>query len=346
MPARIRNARVTKLTATFAAVLTVTGCAGSAATSASPDTADGYPVQLENCGRTVSIPAPPQRAVSLNQGSTEILLSLGLADRMVGTATWTDPVRENLAADNAGVERLADNHPSLERVLQTEPDLVTASFASTLGPGGVTTPEALEQLGIPSYLSPADCIKNNDTDGDGSRDAALEMDTVYQEITDLAEIFGVPDRGAALVEELQTRMAAAADTAPGAPVRVLFWFANSESPYLAGCCGAPGIIARTLGLTNVFDDTNAEWPQVNWETVADRDPDVLIIGDLTRKSQTAESAAAKIEFLKSHPVTRELTAVREQRYIPLSGAAMNPSIRTVDGVEQVAAALREFGFGG
>ncbi|MGV0838021.1 ABC transporter substrate-binding protein [Mycolicibacterium thermoresistibile] len=338
-----------KLTAALSAVCAValTGCSGAAAPSATPDAAPatGYPLQLENCGRTVSVAAPPHRAVSLNQGSTEILLSLGLADRMVGTATWTDPVRDNLAADNATVERLADNQPALERVLQTEPDLITASFASTLGPGGVTTADALDQLGVPSYLSPADCIKDNEQDGDGTRDAALDIATVYQEITDLATIFGVQDRGAALIDELQTRMAAASDTAPDEEVRVVFWFANAESPYLAGCCGAPGIIARSLGLTNVFDDTYAEWPQISWETVADRDPDVLIIGDLTRRSQTAESAAAKIDFLESNPVTREMTAVRNQRYIPLSGAAMNPSIRTVDGVEQVAAALREFGFG-
>lgn len=46
---------------------------------------------------SVIVDAPPQRAVSLNQGSTEILLSLGLADRMAGTATWADPIRANPA---------------------------------------------------------------------------------------------------------------------------------------------------------------------------------------------------------------------------------------------------------
>jgi iron complex transport system substrate-binding protein len=126
-------------------------------------------------------------------------------------------------------------------------------------------------------------------------------------------------------------------------VSVLYWFANAESPYLAGCCGGPGIITRALGLKNVFDDTKAEWPQVGWETVAERDPDVLVIGDLTRKSQTAESAQAKIEFLESNPVTREMTAVKNRRYVALSGAALNPSIRTVEGLEQVADALAEFG---
>lgn len=324
-------------------VLALSACASSSSERLQPTSEAGYPRTIDNCGRQVTIEAPPRRAVSLNQGSTEILLSLGLADRMVGTATWTDPVRENLEADNAKVERLADNAPSYERVLESEPDLVTASFASTLGEGGVTTPDALERLGVPSYLSPAECAKDNEGDDDGSRDAPLGIETIYQEVQELAEIFRVEAEGQALVDDLTARMESAAAQAPENEVSVLFWFANSESPYLAGCCGAPGIISRTLGLKNVFDDTQAEWPQANWETVARRDPDVLVIGDLTRKSQTAETAAAKIAYLESHPVTREMTAVKERRYITLTGAAMNPSIRTVDGVEQVAEGLRELG---
>ena len=44
-----------------------------------------YPLTLPNCGAPVTVQAAPQRAVSLGQASTEILLSLGLAPRMVGT---------------------------------------------------------------------------------------------------------------------------------------------------------------------------------------------------------------------------------------------------------------------
>ncbi|GAB3180935.1 hypothetical protein GCM10027162_35370 [Streptomyces incanus] len=116
--------------------------------------------------------------------------------------------------------------------------------------------------------------------------------------------------------------------------------------YMAGCCGAPGIVTNALGAKNVFDDSTQEWPQINWETVADRNPDVLGIGDLTRKSQTAETAAKKIAFLESNPATRNMQAVKKKRYVLLSGQAMNPTIRTVEGVEKVAAALRAYGLAG
>ncbi|MEU1513602.1 ABC transporter substrate-binding protein [Streptomyces sp. NPDC005811] len=336
----------------LAGALLLTGCAGSAGSggsggSAAEDTAAGYPVTLDNCGEKVRVDSPPRRAVSLNQGTTEIMLSLGLADRMAGTATWTDPVAEGLEKSAAKVRRLADDAPSFEKVLDAEPDFVAASFASTLGTGGVATRERFDKLGVPTYLSPADCVgKDNSGDGDGSRTEPLTMDAIYGEVTDLARIFGVEERGRALVAELKGRLGKATSGLDARGVTVLYWFANSRSPYLAGCCGAPGVITREVGAENAFADTHEEWPQAGWETVADRDPDVLVVGDLTRRQQTAETAAKKIAFLESDPVTRTMTAVRKKRYVLLSGQAMNPTIRTVEGVEKVAAALRAYGLAG
>ncbi|MFF7312226.1 ABC transporter substrate-binding protein [Streptomyces sp. NPDC008137] len=316
----------------------MTGCGDSKPTTTKAA------VTLDNCGRKVRVDKAPKHAVSLNQGTTEILLSLRLADRIAGTATWTDPVMKGLERANAKVPRIAENNPSFERVLDSEPDFVAASFVSTLGKGGVATREQFEKLGVPTYVSPSDCAgKDNSGGGDGKRDKPLDIDAVYGEVRDLATVFGVKDRGDKLVASLQQRMKKATRGVDASDVSLMYWFANSESPYLAGCCGAPGILTRALGAKNVFDDTHEEWPQVNWETVADRNPDVLVIGDLTRDSETAESAKRKIAFLESNPATKNMDAVKNKRYVLLSGQAMNPTIRTVEGVEKVAAGLREFG---
>ncbi|MGW7596136.1 ABC transporter substrate-binding protein, partial [Streptomyces rubiginosohelvolus] len=328
------------------ALLLLTACGGPPSGKADAvGRTDGYPVTLRNCGRTVTVDAPPRRAVSVDQGTTEILLSLGLADRMAATATWTDPVMKGLEKANATVERLADNAPSFEKSLDAEPDFVTASFVSTLGKGGVATREQFEKLGVPTYVSPSDCAAGRDTDsgGDGSRSKPLTLDVVYGEIRDLAHAFGVDERGEKLVARLKERVHQATEGLDASGVSLMYWFANSQSPYLAGCCGAPGAITRAVGAENAFSDTHDEWPQINWETVADRDPDVIVLGDLTRKQQTAETAKAKMRFLETNAATRNLTAVKRKRYILLSGQAMNPSIRTVEGVEQVAAGLRDLG---
>lgn len=336
-----------------AGILLLAGCGSGGGSSAPSDdadaaggTAEGYPKKIENCGRTVTVERPPQRAVSLNQDSTEILLSLGLADRMAGTATWTDPVLKHLAKDNAKVPRLANNNPSFEKVLSTEPDFVTASFESTLGKGGIATRDEFSELGVESFVSPSDCAKSDTGDGDGSRDRKLRMSDIYGEVEDLAAVFGVEKRGEKLIASLKERTRKATGDVKASKASVLYWFANSEAPYMAGCCGAPGIITDAVGAKNVFDDTHDEWPQINWETVADRNPDVLVVGDLTRDRETAETARKKIEFLESNPATKNMDAVRNHRYVALSGASMNPSIRTVEGIEKVAAALREHGLAG
>lgn len=323
-----------------AAVLLLSACGQPDTAAEQTDAAPGFPITVHNCGRDVVIDAPPQRAVSLNQGSTEILLSLGLADRMVGTATWTDPVRDNLADDNATVPQLAVNKPALETVLDAEPDFVSSSFSGTLGPGGVADRDQFDSLGVPTYLAPSDCVGKVAVNADGARTEPLTMDSIYDEIRDLARIFDVTDRGDQLIGELQQRMQA---SQMRADVDLAYWFSDIRAPYFGGCCGAPGVITNTVGSRNIFADTTEEWPQVSWEVIADRDPDVLVLADLSRRTIDGDALAAKIEFLESNPVTSRLTAVRDKRYIVVNGADLNPSIRTVDGTEKVADGLRQFG---
>ncbi|GAA1242151.1 ABC transporter substrate-binding protein [Prauserella halophila] len=341
LPSRSRAIR-TSAALLLSTCLTV-GLASCGAPAAEREqAAPGFPRTIDNCGHTTEVHEPPQRVVTLNQASTELLLSLGLEDRIVGTATWTDPVLPELKQAAEGIPRLADDMPSFESVLDAEPDFAAGSFAATLGKGGVATREQFDELGVPTYLSPTDCgAKDNSGSGDGIRSETLTMDVLYGEIRDLSRIFDVQQRGQKLIDELKQRLDGLDVDATG--TSVLYWFANSDSPYLAGCCGAPGIMTRAVGAENVFDDTNAEWPQSGWENVAERDPDVVVLGDLTRRSQTAESARSKIDFLESHPVTRDMTAVKRERYVRVSGQALNPTIRTVDGAEELATKLREFG---
>lgn len=324
-----------------ASLMVLTACGQADAPVEQGAAAAGFPITVQNCGRDVVIDTPPQRAVSLNQGSTEILLSLGLADRMVGSATWTDPVRENLAEDNAKVPQLAVNKPSLETVLDAEPDFVSASFAGTLGPGGVADRDQFDSLGVPTYLAPSDCVGKVSVNADGARTEPFTMDAIYGEIRDLARIFDVPERGEELIAGLEQRMR---DSRLRADADLAYWFSDIRAPYFGGCCGSPGVITDTVGARNIFLDTTEEWPQVSWEVIADRDPDVLVLADLSRRTIDGDALAAKIEFLESNPVTSRLTAVREKRYIVVNGADLNPSIRTVDGTEKVADGLRRLGF--
>ncbi len=339
-PARRIRAAAAALAA--AGALSACGASEPVAPATAAERGEGgtrYPLVVDNCGMELTVDAPPQRVVSLDQGSTEILLSLGLEDRIVGTASWTDPVLPELAQANDTVPRLADNAPGYEAVLGTDPDLVTASFGRHYATGGVAERARFTETGIEPYLSPTDCEDGQSINGGGTRTRLLEIDSLYQEIRELAAVFDVSSRGEELVAELQERAAAATARIDDSDVTMAFWFADTKSPYVAGGFGSASLLAATVGGSNVFADLDEDWPAVGWETVVERDPEVLVLGDLLRDRFPGDRLADKKAFLASDPLTSTLQAVREENYVALHGAEMNPSIRFVDGLEKIAAGL-------
>jgi iron complex transport system substrate-binding protein len=301
-----------------------------------------YPLTIENCGVTQTFESVPARVVSLDQGSTELMLSLGLADRLVGTASWTDPVRENLAEANARVTRLADNAPTYAAVMGTNPDFVTASFGRHLNEqGGVATRDRFAESGIRTYLSPTDCEGNQSINGGGRRSKPLTIDSLYQEITELAAVFDVPSRGEQLVNELKQRIDRATAKVSRSDRTIALWFADTKTPYIAGGVGAPNLIAETVGVRNAFSDVKDDWAAITWTSVVERNPQILALGDLARNRFPGDRLADKKQFLASDPVTSTLPAVSTQRYVALHGAEMNPAITIVDGIEKLAKWLAE-----
>ncbi|WP_416356521.1 ABC transporter substrate-binding protein [Aureimonas phyllosphaerae] len=308
-----------------------------------------YPLELENCGRTLRFEKAPSRVVSIGQSTTEILYLLGLADRVAGTAVWVGPVLPGYEEANATVKRLADNDPSFESVVAERPDLVTTQFEWQVGPQGVVaTPEQFEELGIPVYTSPADCKgKDNSGGGDGTRTARFTMDLVYQEVEDLARIFDVQDKGAELVTELKARETTAKAKIAGLKqgTSAVFWFSSAEldiDPYVAGQGGAPGYIMSLLGVRNVID-SQEEWPTVGWETIARANPTVIVAGEMDRRRFPADDIVVKLQFLKTDPVASLMPAVRDGRVVEMDAQTMNPTIRTIDGIEVLADALAKAG---
>src|SRR5699024_2979403 len=174
----------------FGAVLALNACAG-APEAESKSSSEGYPVTVENCDRTVTIDSKPERAVTMNQGATEVALALGVEDQMAGTAYMDDEVPERWAEAYNSIEVLSDEYPDKESLLNVKPDLVYASYSSAFSKDGVGPRDELKESGIDSYLSPFGC--------DEAPDKA-EFDDVWQEVTDVAEIFDVPQNADKIID--------------------------------------------------------------------------------------------------------------------------------------------------
>lgn len=308
-----------------------------------------YPLTLKNCGRDVTFTHAPERTVSIGQSTTEILYLLGLADKVVGTAVWIGPVIKGYEEANAKIDRLADNDPSFESVLAKKPDLVTVQFQWHVGPEGIVAkPQQFEELKIPVYTSPADCTgKDNTGGGDGVRHSVFTMDLIYQEVTELAQIFNVQDRGEKLVADLKAREEAARKkiASVDGKLSAVFWFSSAEldiDPYVAGTNGAPGYIMSALGIKNVID-SEEEWPTVGWETIAKSQPTIIVAGKMDRRRFPADDIAVKEKFLGEDPVTSLMPSVKQGHIVAMDAQAMNPTIRTIEGIEVLADAVVQLG---
>jgi iron complex transport system substrate-binding protein len=308
-----------------------------------------YPLTINSCGHEITFKQAPARTVSVGQSTTEVLYLLGVADKVVGTALWIGPVLKGYEDANAKVERLADNDPSFEAVVGKRPDLVTTQFQWQIGPEGVVgTPEQFAELGIPVYTSPADCMgKDNSGGGDGVRKSVFNMDLIYQEVRDLAKIFNVQDRGEEVVADLKKREEAARAKIASAngKISAVFWFSSAEldiDPYVAGRNGAPGYIMSALGLKNVVE-SDEEWPTVGWETIAKANPSVIVAGKMDRRRFPADDVAVKLKFLATDPVASIMPAVKAAHVFEMDAQAMNPTIRTIEGIETLAEAISTAG---
>jgi iron complex transport system substrate-binding protein len=329
-------------TISFAIGLTALAGTGFAATR--------YPLTINNCGQQVTFTKAPEKIVSIGQGMTEVLFSLGLADKIAGTAVWVGPVLPAYAEANGKIKRLADNDPSFESVVGEEPDLVAAEFEWHVGvQGAVGKREQFADLGINTYVAPADCVAKINTDGgDGVRKELFTMDLVYQEIAELSEIFDIKERGDALIADLKKREAdavASIEGAAGKNLPVVFWFSSKEvsgDAFIAGKNSAPAYILKTIGANNVVT-TEEEWPLVGWETISQANPAVIVLATMDRRRYAADDPQTKIDFLENDPVTKELDAVKNKRFVMMDAQSMNPTIRTIDGIETLAAGIKSFG---
>ncbi|WIB13532.1 ABC transporter substrate-binding protein [Curtobacterium sp. MCPF17_052] len=285
----------------------------------------------------LTVPAPPERAVTLEQGATEVMLALGLQDRMVGTSYLTDAVAPAWRSAYDDVPVLAEQYPSTEQLREANPDFVYSMRASAFASDAAGSRQELIDLGVPAYLSANDC-----------EDPALVpdevgFDAILDEVTDIARVFDVEQRGRDLVAEqrdtLERVTAAASDT--GGAVRRLALLLGQRAPVVAGANGLADTMGRVAGATNAFDDLDAQWSETSWDEIAQRDPDVIVVADLSR-GLPGDSADDKIDQLRSDAVTKDLSAVRDDHLIAVPATELDPSVRSIDALETVSTALTEY----
>jgi iron complex transport system substrate-binding protein len=286
------------------------------------------PATIDNCGVSTTYAQVPARAVALNQAATEIMLALGLQDRLVGTAYLDDQILPEFSVAYRQIPVLAATYPSREILLAARPDFLYAAYPSGFDANGIGSRADWKTRAVGTYLSPAACA-------DKSRAPGVSLETTFGEVRDIARIFGVASRAEKLIGVYRAELRAVRERigASAAPLSA-FWYDAGDPPQAGACCGTPNEILRLLGATNIFADTPGSWTPVSWEAVIARNPDVIVLANASWST-----AAAKRQLLSSRKALASVKAIRQKRIVEIDFAYTTPGIRNVAAVRKLAEAL-------
>ena len=297
--------------------------------SASAAMAD--PITVQSCDRSVTFATPPTRAISNDVNLTEMMLVLGLRDRMVGytgVSGWKtlDPEMRDGVAE---LPELSAKYPSKEVLVGAEADFFFAGWNYGMKVGGEVTPETLAPLGIQTYELTESCIHI------GGK-ARSSMEDMYVDILNVGRIFGVEPKAEALVAGWKARLAElTAGVDRNAPLRVFVYDSGEEAPFTAGAYAMPTALIEAAGGQNIMGDLEKSWAEIGWEPVVERDPQVVVIvnyGDVT--------AEQKIAFLKGNPALSGINAVKNDRFVVLEYVEATPGPRNIKAVEKLVTGFR------
>ena len=272
----------------------------------------------------------PERVLVTYPGATELLLTLGLGDKIAGTVAPYGEEPEELVAAYARLPLIAAPYvPSREEVSALRPDLI-------IGWSHHFTPEALGdvysyfQKGVGCYIVPATVRKGRPT---------LEG-TVYPFIEDVGKMFRVEEKAREYTAQLKSRVAVVEVRTKVRERRATTMILQSHGNSLYSLYG-PGYIiddiAAKAGADNV---TTRQLRAVGPERVLAFDPDVILYVN----GKNISLLEAEEELFTDFNL-RNMRAVRERRVIVIPFAEVNNGNgRTVDALERIASGLDACGF--
>jgi iron complex transport system substrate-binding protein len=219
---------------------------------------------------------PPQRIVSMNPATTDLLFAVHAGPRVVGRSKW------DLYPDSARlVPSLGDAlRPSVESVLGARPDLVILYASEDNRPAY----DRLRDAGIGVVALRIDRIEHFD------RAARL-----------LGRLTGSPHAGVQVADSVQRTIARVRDATRGLPRPRVFWRIWDAPLITIGRGSFLSQLVDIAGARNVYEDIASPSQQVTFEDVVHRDPEFILVGP--------EGG----EVVGRDPAWRAIRAVREGR---------------------------------
>ena len=218
----------------------------------------------------VEVPYNPQRIVTLDAASLDILSNLGMTDRVVGTVTPETYLEEYVAdAANVGTAKTFD----VEAIMELEPDVI---FMAGRGSDYYDT---LTEIAPVVRLT----VSGSVVEGTGKN------------VLKIASIFGMEEKMQEKLGAYDERIAALKQLAEGKTAIVGMCTGGSFN--LLGNDGRCSIIGNELGFENVGVDANvdtsAHGNEASFEFVVQAAPDYIFVLDRDKATNAEGAQLAK-----------------------------------------------------
>lgn len=224
-------------------------------------------------GVTVTLPAAPQRIVSLLPSLAETVCELGQCHRLVGVDRYSNfPASvQKLPQVGGGLD------PNIEMIVSLKPDVVLMATSSRAG-------ERLQALGI--------------------KVVALEPRShadVQRVMLKLGQLLEVPDAGR-IWRAIDAGVSAAAQSLPSHVRGTRVYFEVNQGPYAAGESSFIGETLTRLGVKNIVPAKLGPFPKLNPEYIVRANPDLIMIGQRSADGLQARPGWQSIRALREQRV--------------------------------------------
>ncbi|MFQ6046626.1 MAG: ABC transporter substrate-binding protein [Gemmatimonadales bacterium] len=244
----------------------------------------------------------PTRIVSLSPALTELVFALGAGDRLVGRTRWGNAPPEALEVPSVG----DGLNPNVEAIVARRPDLVVFYAAAS----NQSAVERLRALDISTLSIRLD-----------------RLDDLARAARRLGDVLGIRARADSLVARLDGELAGVrAEGTSGPSVLVLAW---ENPPIVIGARSFLSEIVELAGARNAFGDLERPSAKVGLETIAARNPDVVLV-----------VGGSEVPALADRGEWQAIEAVRERRFVAVDGTEFAwPSFRAPQAVMRLRGAL-------
>ncbi|WP_411168386.1 ABC transporter substrate-binding protein [Clostridium sp. MB05] len=272
----------------------------------------------------VTVNSPRQKAVTLSQFMTEMLLALGLEDRMVGTALLDNPILPEFeeAYNKIPELKISEGHAvSKEGFLATGADFVSG-WDSSISEQSTGSPSDLISKDITPFMAKSYRV-----------DATVE--TVYEDFELLGKIFGVQDKAQEVIDKMKKDIKVVTDKVGDIKeedrVKMMVCDSGENDAMVVGA-GLANNLIELAGGNNIFGKTaNKPYINVSWESIVAEKPEVILVTDFMAGKPVQE----KIDFLKAHPALKDVPAIKNNKIYVVGLADLSPGVRNPKLIQQV-----------